>query len=119
MNVTLRLDNVSGTSQEPISSKHIDVPMNVRGLMKISNALFLSNDPQRVSKMTTIVSCVERIWSMGSPLSACHSERNFLGAEKRSSAYLEGGLNGEWYAPALSLNNEAPIPGVKRSCFAI
>jgi nicotinate dehydrogenase subunit B len=109
-------------SQAPVKSQAVPntlmYPMNVRGLMKIWNALFLSNDPPTEFKNDNdrFVRGENLVNGIGH-CSACHTERNFLGAEKRSSAYLEGGLNGEWYAPALSLNNEAPIPWSEEELF--
>lgn len=41
---------------------------------------------------------------------ACHTPRNFLGGERRTSARFAGAMIDGWYAPPLTAQSPAPIP---------
>ena len=47
---------------------------------------------------------------------ACHTPRNFLGAEKKRD-YLAGGDAEGWHAPALNASSRAPVPWTAESLF--
>ena len=47
---------------------------------------------------------------------ACHTPRNFLGAEKRKRA-LAGGEAEGWHAPAINAASRAPVPWTAESLF--
>lgn len=85
-------------------------PFNMRPLMAGWNALFLS-----ASSATAGLSR-SAAWKRGAELveglghcSACHSDRNALGAEKKGSAHLAGGFADGWHAPSLVASGFAPV----------
>ena len=85
-------------------------PFNIRPLMAAWNALFLS------PASTTYDFAQSATWNRGAELveglghcSACHSERNPLGAEKTGRAHLAGGFADGWHAPSLSAKSFAPV----------
>ena len=48
---------------------------------------------------------------------ACHTPRNALGAERDDAAYA-GAVIDDWYAPALTADNGAPLPWTRDELFA-
>ncbi|WP_027523679.1 molybdopterin cofactor-binding domain-containing protein [Bradyrhizobium sp. Ec3.3] len=93
-------------------------PFNLRPLLAGWKALFhrtttLKPDPAK-----------SELWNRGAYLveglghcSACHSPRNALGAEQRSS-YLAGGFAEGWEAPALTSLSRAPVPWSEDELYA-
>ena len=66
----------------------------------------------------------DEVWNRGAYLaeglghcSACHTPRNALGAERGNAAYA-GALIDDWYAPALTAANGAPLPWTRDELFA-
>ncbi len=85
-------------------------PYNIRSMMAGWNALFLKNEPFRYTETRTAE------WNRGAYLvetlghcSACHTERNALGAEKSGQARLSGGFADGWEAPALNSLAKGPV----------
>jgi mono/diheme cytochrome c family protein len=92
-------------------------PLNVRMLLAGWKMLFFEeqrfrSDPNRDNE-----------WNRGAYLTvglghcgACHTPRNFLGAEKREP-FLGGGEAEGWHAPALNGSSPAPVPWTAESIF--
>ena len=85
-------------------------PFNLRGLIRVWNRLYLDKTPSGADNSR------DAEWNRGAYLvnslghcSACHSPRNFLGAENRQ-AYLGGGEAEGWYAPPLNERSPSPLP---------
>jgi nicotinate dehydrogenase subunit B len=84
-------------------------PFNIRGLMAGWNTLFL--------RQTTVVDQTRSAaWNRGAYLveslghcSACHTERNPLGAELTGAAHLAGGFADGWEAPAILGKAKGPV----------
>jgi nicotinate dehydrogenase subunit B len=94
-------------------------PFNVRPLLAIWNLLFNRQDELQAEPAHSAQ------WNRGRYLvdslghcSACHSPRNFLGAERAGSAYLAGGTAEGWDAPALTKASMAPIPWSEGEFYA-
>ena len=75
-------------------------PYNIRAMMAGWNALFLKAEPFRY------IETRDAQWNRGAYLvetlghcSACHTQRNVLGAEKTGNARLSGGFADGWEAP--------------------
>ncbi|WP_368506703.1 c-type cytochrome, partial [Staphylococcus pasteuri_A] len=49
--------------------------------------------------------------------SACHSPRNFMGAEKTGAAFLSGGDVDGWEAPALTTLSKSPTPWTQEALY--
>lgn len=49
--------------------------------------------------------------------SACHTERNVLGAEKGGKAFLSGGFADGWEAPALNSSTKSPVSWTKEAFY--
>ncbi|MDB5624646.1 MAG: Aldehyde oxidase and xanthine dehydrogenase molybdopterin binding [Tardiphaga sp.] len=85
-------------------------PFNMRPLMAGWNALFLSSasalaDSSRSPEWRRGAELVEGLGHC----SACHSDRNALGAERKGGAHLTGGVADGWHAPSLSTSRFAPV----------
>lgn len=85
-------------------------PFSIRMMMAGWNALFLKATPIGYEKTR------DATWNRGAYLvetlghcSACHTERNALGAEKTGSAHLSGGFADGWEAPALNTMAKGPV----------
>jgi nicotinate dehydrogenase subunit B len=101
--------------QQPASPRKVPqtelrFPFNVRPLMAGWNALYLSSSP--VPKDASRGAA----WNRGAELveglghcSACHSERNILGAEVKGDRHLGGGYADGWHAPALTALSASPV----------
>lgn len=87
----------------------LNFPFNFRPLMAGWNALFLSQtlpaQPQQSSEWHRGRELVEGLGHC----SACHSDRNILGAEKKGAHHLSGGFADGWHAPSLRANSLAPV----------
>ena len=86
-------------------------PFNLRPLMALWNALHLQSGPVASDAARSA------LWNRGAYLvnglghcGACHTERDALGAERRSSSYLGGAVLQGWEAPALGALSQAPLP---------
>ncbi len=101
-------------TQAPVAEKaqetKLNFPYNIRAMMAGWNALFLKAEP------FNYVQSRDAQWNRGAYLvetlghcSACHTERNALGAEKSGSARLSGGFADGWEAPALNAFAEGPV----------
>jgi mono/diheme cytochrome c family protein len=85
-------------------------PLNVRLVMFGWNLLFFHPGPYRAD------AAQNGIWNRGAYLAqglghcgACHTPRNFLGAEKRSATFAGGEVEG-WTAYALDASSPAIVP---------
>jgi nicotinate dehydrogenase subunit B len=92
-----------------VADSKLKFPFNIRGLMAGWNALYL--------KSTSITDATRsRAWNRGAYLvetlghcSACHSERNMVGAELDGIAHLAGGFADGWEAPAIRGPGKSPV----------
>lgn len=102
-------------AQPPVESRvpknDLKFPFNMRPLLSGWNLLFHRNQQFKPDPNKSV------LWNRGAYLvegaghcSACHSPRNFLGAEKGGRHYLTGGVVDGWEAPALTSSSKAPIP---------
>jgi nicotinate dehydrogenase subunit B len=96
-------------AEKPPETK-LKFPYNVRSMMAGWNALFLKAGPFRY------VGTRDAQWNRGAYLvetlghcSACHTQRNLLGAEKTGEAHLSGGFADGWEAPALNTFAKGPV----------
>ena len=96
----------------------IPFPLNIRSLQAGWKLLYFDKKPYQ----TNVAQSVD--WNRGRYLAegiahcaACHTPRNFLGAEKKNSAYLGAQING-WFAPALTAANTSPLPWTEPELFA-
>ncbi|MBD8123012.1 molybdopterin-dependent oxidoreductase [Pseudomonas lutea] len=109
-------------SQTPVKqlqpANDLRFPFNVRPLMAGWNALYLRTgevqpQPQQSAQ-----------WNRGQYLvnglghcAACHSPRDWLGAEKGGTSFLAGGTVDGWEAPALNSLSKAPTPWTEDQLF--
>ncbi|MDI5927156.1 molybdopterin-dependent oxidoreductase [Rhizobium leguminosarum] len=101
-------------TQAPVAEKapetELKFPYSIRAMMAGWNALFLKTKPFKY------VEARGAQWNRGAYLvetlghcSACHTDRNVLGAEKSGSARLSGGFADGWEAPALNAFAKGPV----------
>ncbi|MGO8064081.1 molybdopterin cofactor-binding domain-containing protein [Rhizobium leguminosarum] len=101
-------------TQAPVAEKapetKLKFPYSIRAMMAGWNALFLKAQPFKY------VETRDAQWNRGAYLvetlghcSACHTDRNALGAEKSGSARLSGGFADGWEAPALNAFANGPV----------
>ena len=93
-------------------------PFNLRPLMALWNALFLSSagapsDPRRTTTWNRGADLVEGLGHCA----ACHSPRNALGAEAKGRAHLSGGVADGWDAPPLAHGSLAPVAWTEDAFF--
>jgi nicotinate dehydrogenase subunit B len=93
-------------------------PFNVRPLMALWNAMFLTPGP------APVVAAQSAEWNRGAYLveglghcGACHTARNALGAEQAGSAHLGGAMVDGWEAPPLTALSRAPLPWTATELF--
>ncbi|WP_153074015.1 cytochrome c [Paraburkholderia bonniea] len=96
---------------EPTPATQLPFPFNQRYLMAGWNLLFHKSGPLKNDPSKSIE------WNRGAYLaeglghcSACHTPRNFLGAERGGAAHFGGGVADGWDVPALNAASPAPIP---------
>jgi mono/diheme cytochrome c family protein len=94
----------------PAKENDLSFPFNIRLLMAGWNPLFLDKgayaaDPAKDEQWNRGAYLVEGVAHCG----ACHTPRNFLGAEAASAKFAGGDVEG-WHAPALKSQSPAPIP---------
>ena len=92
-----------------IPENKLSFPFNIRPLLAGWNLLFLRGGPRSQDASQSAE------WNRGAYLAesaahcgACHTPRNFLGAEKKSQAYGGSTIEG-WVAPALDSSSPAPV----------
>lgn len=90
-------------------------PLNIRALQAGWKTLFFrpgryQPDPAKGAEWNRGAYLAEGIAHCG----ACHTPRGALGAEKRGEAYAGTGID-NWYAPALTAANPAPLPWTKEA----
>lgn len=101
-------------TQAPVAEKapetKLKFPYSIRAMMAGWNALFLKAEPFKY------VQAHDAQWNRGAYLvetlghcSACHTDRNVLGAEKSGGARLSGGFADGWEAPALNAFAKGPV----------
>ena len=93
-------------------------PFNLRPLLAVWNALFLRTesarpDPAGSAEWNRGAYLVESLGHCG----ACHTPRNWLGAERGGSAHLAGAIQEGWEAPPLTSLSHAPIPWTEGALF--
>jgi mono/diheme cytochrome c family protein len=96
----------------------LSFPFNIRPLLAGWKLLFLARGPRDADAAQSAD------WNRGAYLvegvahcGACHTPRNFLGAESKAQAYAGGDSEG-WDAPALNSNSPAPIAWTAEQLFA-
>jgi nicotinate dehydrogenase subunit B len=102
----------------PAPETQLKAPFNIRPLMAGWNGLYLDAakvpfDPVK-----------GEVWNRGAYLveslghcSACHSDRNALGAEGRGAAHLAGGFADGYEAPALNAARAGPVAWTQSAFF--
>jgi nicotinate dehydrogenase subunit B len=102
----------------PVADSKLKFPFNIRGLMAGWNALYLK--PTSLTDTTK-----SSAWNRGAYLveslghcSACHSERNAVGAELGGAAHLAGGFAEGWEAPAIRGPGKSPIGWSEDALYA-
>jgi nicotinate dehydrogenase subunit B len=109
-------------TQAPVAEKSpetkLKFPYNVRAMMAGWNAMFLKAEPFKYDKSR------DAEWNRGAYLvetlghcSACHTERNVLGAEQTGKAHLSGGFADGWEAPALNALAKGPVDWTRAAFF--
>ncbi|OLP45020.1 aldehyde dehydrogenase [Rhizobium oryziradicis] len=109
-------------SQKPASEAphktNLRFPFNLRPMMAVWNAMFLQAKPFAFDASH------DAAWNRGAYLvetfghcSACHTERNSLGAEKTGTAHLAGGYADGWHAPALNIAALSPVSWTKEAYY--
>lgn len=96
--------------QQANKGPDIPFPLNIRLAAAGWKLLFLRQgqlvpDPQQSAEWNRGAYLAEALGHCG----ACHSPRNFLGAEKKNEAY-NGGVSDDWHAPALNEKSTAAAP---------
>jgi mono/diheme cytochrome c family protein len=100
-------------TRDPVRSESpankLPFPFNIRPLLAGWKLLFLNRGPRNEDAAQSAD------WNRGAYLvesaahcGACHTPRNFLGAEQKSDAYVGGSSEG-WDAPALNSSSPAPV----------
>ena len=94
-------------------------PFNVRPLLGLWNALFLTPGPT-----TADLPGRDARWQRGEYLvnglghcGACHTDRNLLGGERAGRAFLGGALIKGWEAPPLTAATHAPVPWTEDALY--
>jgi mono/diheme cytochrome c family protein len=102
----------------PARKNGLPFPLNIRMLQAGWKLLFFH--PGRFAATPTR----SADWNRGAYLAegishcgACHTPRNFLGAEKRGQSF-DGAEIDHWVAPALTKDNPSPIPWSEDELFA-
>lgn len=85
--------------------------LNFRPLLSVWNGMFHQDRQERYD------SSQSALWNRGEYLvngvahcGACHTSRNGLGAEQKSTGYMQGAFVDGWQAPALTAFNASPMP---------
>jgi nicotinate dehydrogenase subunit B len=106
------------TSAATPPANALKAPFNIRGLLAGWNALYLDPQPFKADETKTAS------WNRGAYLvetlghcSACHTDRNMLGAERQGSAHLAGGYADGWVAPAINGAGSSPVGWTRAALF--
>jgi nicotinate dehydrogenase subunit B len=95
----------------------LNFPFNIRGLMAGWNTLFLTAaagaDPAKSAEWNRGAFLVEGLGHC----SACHTERNVVGAEMSGQAHLKGGFADGWEAPAIFGTGRGPVGWSESALF--
>lgn len=105
-------------ARNKVQESQLTFPFNIRGLMAGWNALYLK--PERVTDVAR-----SSAWNRGAYLveslghcSACHTERNLVGAELGGTTHLAGGFAEGWEAPAIRGSGKAPVAWTEDAVYA-
>ncbi len=108
----------SPASATPVQPAEMSAPFNIRGLMAGWNTLFLG------ANAVAYEPAKGEAWNRGAYLveglghcSACHTERNSLGAEMTGAARLTGGYADGWEAPAIAGTAKSPMAWTESALF--
>jgi mono/diheme cytochrome c family protein len=108
-------------TREPVRAERpaneVVFPLNIRMLVAGWKLLFLEReafrpDPAQGPEWNRGAYLVEGLGHCG----ACHTPRNFLGAERKRQ-YLSGGQAEGWDAPAINAASRAPVPWTADTLF--
>jgi mono/diheme cytochrome c family protein len=108
-------------TREPVAARapanRLVFPANIRPLLRVWKWLYFDPgrfvaDAQQSAEWNRGAYLVEGLAHCG----ACHTPRNFAGAEKRGDR-LEGGDAENWHAPALLAASPAPVPWTADALF--
>jgi mono/diheme cytochrome c family protein len=108
-------------TREPVAARtppnDLSFPFNFRSLIGLWKLFFFEPgtfrpDPDKSAQWNRGAYLVEGLGHCG----ACHTPRNFLGAEVKRRP-LEGGEAEGWHAPALTGSNPAPVPWTEEELF--
>ena len=108
-------------TREPVAARtpanDLRFPFNFRPLIGLWKIFFFDAgtfrpDPEKSAQWNRGAYLVEGLGHCG----ACHTPRNFLGAEVKRKL-LDGGEAEGWYAPALTGANPAPVPWTEEQLF--
>ncbi len=109
-------------TQAPVNNRApastLKFPMSIRPLMAAWNTLFLDTKPLVANPAQT------NAWNRGAYLvetlghcSACHTERNVMGAEKGGNFHLAGGFAEGWQAPAVNGMAQGPVGWTRAALY--
>lgn len=103
----------------PAKKNDLPFPLNWRALQAGWKLLFFHDD-----QPFTPIAGKSAAWNRGAYLAeglshcgACHTPRNKLGAEKGGDARYAGAVIEDWFAPALTAANSAPLPWTEAELF--
>lgn len=100
------------TPSDEVAPPHeLPFPFNIRQTLEGWKLLHLDRtpwapDPDKDDEWNYGAYLVEGLAHCGT----CHSPRNALGGERTGAAAYSGGFSGEWYAPPLNTDVQAPAP---------
>jgi nicotinate dehydrogenase subunit B len=105
-------------AREPAPRSEMNPPFNIRALMAGWNTLFLgastvAYDPAKGEAWNRGAYLVEGLGHC----SACHTERNRLGAERTGEFHLAGGFADGWEAPAINGGGQGAVPWTKAALY--
>ena len=96
-----------------VPATRLAFPFNLRPLMALWNALYLTPGPAGAADRARGAYLVTSLGHCG----ACHSPRDALGAERGGRAYLGGAWVEGWEAPPLTALTQAPVPWTEDELF--
>lgn len=103
-----------------LPATQLKFPFNARPLLAGWNALYLTPGTLKTTETTR-----SALWQRGEYLvngvghcSACHTERNALGAEKGGMAFLGGAMVKGWEAPSLTARQPGPVPWTEEAFYS-
>lgn len=93
---------------EPVAN-HLAFPFGIRPLVGIWDALYLHEGPEQPLEGPAQVQRGAYLVDSLAHCAACHSPRNWMGAERRNE-FLAGGDAEGWHATALDGHSPSPVP---------